>query len=734
MEKEQIVIGTIERISFHNPENGFTVVKLLQKGRKDLTTLVGTLPSLQPGETVQCCGVWKQDPLYGQQFVATSCQSKAPSDLVGIQKYLQSGLIKGIGPNYAKRIVDRFGVNTLEIIDQDPEKLSEVEGIGTKRKALIIRHWGEQKVIRDVMVFLQSYGVSPAYAQKIFRRYGQESIQRVTEDPYALAREIHGVGFKIADSIGQSLGYAKNSPMRIDGGIEYALSELMAEGHVCYPIAEFIPAAAALLGVLEEEVEGRLKALEEGQRIAIHPLPDPLGHPLPCLWLKVLFLCERGIAFELARIRHAPFRLRAIDTKKALLWAQEALSLSLAPQQEQAVMSALSDKLLVITGGPGTGKSTITKVILKIARHLTSSIVLAAPTGRAAKRMSEITHHKALTLHSLLEMDFKGGGFKRNKENPLVGDLFIIDESSMIDTWLMYHFLKAVPSHARVLFVGDVDQLPSVGPGSVLSDLIISNTLPVAKLTEIFRQAAGSKIITNAHRINEGTMPSLDNQKSRDFFFIEANTPEDVVREITTLVAKRLPEKYRLNPFEDIQVMAPMKKGLIGTENLNTVLQQVLNPKGHSFVRMGKTLRTGDKVMQTRNNYQKEVYNGDIGYITAIDEGEQELLVAFDGRDVPYDFNELDDLVLAYAVSVHKYQGSETPCAVICMHAAYYVMLRRNLLYTAVTRGKKLVVIVGSKQAIGTAVQNDQELKRYTGLAHWLSDIFSPKSPSQGPS
>lgn len=702
------VFGYIERITFYNQENGFTVARLKMPKKSDLVTVVGVMPAVQPGESVRLQGGWKINTSHGMQFEVKECTVETPQDVAGIQKYLESGMVKGIGPIYAERIVKMFGKKTLEVIDQAPDLLLEVDGIGDKRVDKIKRCWGDQKAIREVMIFLQKYGVSPTFAQKIYKTYGEHTLEQIQQNPYALARDIRGIGFKSADAIAEKLGMPRDATQRIDSGIEYVLQELSEEGNTCYPLEELCKKSNEMLGI---SVEGRIDALVGEQRIVKED-----GY----VWIKGLWLCENGIARELKRLREGKCRLRAVDEEKAVAWAEERLHIELATQQKEAVKCSLHDKVHIITGGPGTGKSTITKAILAITQQLTRGVILAAPTGRAAKRMSEITRHDASTIHSLLQYDFTAKGFKRNRENPLQCDLIIIDEASMIDTSLMYHLLKAIPDHARVLLVGDINQLPSVGPGNVLKDLIASQKVAVTELTEIFRQAAGSRIITNAHKINKGEFPDLATGPHSDFFFLKAEEPADVLKHIVSLVSQRLPKSYRLNPIEDIQVLAPMKRGVIGTENLNQVLQQALNPQEDVLFYGGQRFGASDKVMQIRNDYNKEVSNGDIGRIKKIDREEEELTVTFDKRDVIYPFFELDSLVLAYATSVHKFQGSECPCVVIPVHTSHFMMLHRNLLYTAVTRGKRLVVLVGMGKAIGIAVSNDDVKKRHTGLPRFL--------------
>lgn len=717
---EQIT-GYVDRITYQNPENGYTVAQLQRPNHSGLTCIVGSMPTLAPGATIRCFGTWKNHLIHGKQFVVDELKTEVPADVEGIRRYLGSGLIKGIGPKYAKRIVDIFGENTLNVIDEDPDQLLKVEGLGKKRLDLIKFCWESQKTIRDVMVFLQTYGVSPSFAQKIFKVYGNKSIQKVKENPYGLAKEVTGIGFKSADSIAQKLGMPFDSPNRIDAGIEYVLHELSGEGHVCYPLEEFIPLAMEKLSVNKESVEQRFTFLKGEDRIELFDLQHG-GVMKPFIWSKMHFVCETGIAREIKRIQRGESVLRSVDASKALAWVQDKLNIKLANNQQKAVAQALIDKIEIITGGPGTGKSTITNAILAIMDKLTTKICLAAPTGRAAKRMTEITGRKAQTIHTLLEFDFKGG-FKRKKDNPLDCDLIIVDEASMIDTMLMYHLLRSIPTHARLILVGDINQLPSVGPGNVLKDMIASCCIPVCMLNEIFRQAAGSRIITNAHKINNGSPPDIDNVPNSDFFFIPAVQPEEVLKEIVSLVTTRVPKKFGFNSIDQIQVLAPMRKGIIGTENLNEVLQKALNPKTESLFAHGRKFLLGDKVMQIRNDYKRGVFNGDIGIVSKINPQGQELTVTIDDREVIYEFSDLDELVLAYAVSIHKYQGSECPCVIIPVHTTHFKLLFRNLLYTGVTRGRKLVILVGSTKAIYIAVKNDEVRNRHTGLQHALASL-----------
>lgn len=704
------LFGTVERITFRNDENGFTVARLKVPRQTDLATILGPLPPLQPGERVSCKGVWKNNPSHGKQFEVQECKVDAPADIAGIEKYLSSGLIRGIGPAYAAKIVKKFGVKTLEIFENDPEKLRSIDGIGEKKLDSIVASWGAHKAIRDVMLFLQRYGITPAYAYRIFKVFGKEAVSKVEENPYCLAEHIPGMGFKMADKIAEKMGIDKSSSFRASSGIEYLLRELASDGHTCYPLPEFLTLAKETLATEDSLLEAALPALIATQKIVIEDEK---------IATKALSLAEKGIARELIRLKQGSSTLRKIDCEKAVSWVESQIRINLAPNQREAVLSSLIEKLHIITGGPGTGKSTITKAILSIFSQLTRKILLAAPTGRAAKRMSEITKFRASTIHSLLQYDFKGGGFRHNRENPLNVDLIIVDEASMIDTYLMYHLLKAIPDESHVIFVGDIHQLPSVGPGNVLKDMIESQTVPVTRLTKIFRQAAGSKIITNAHRINEGRFPIISPEENSDFFVVEEQEVEDCKRTICDLISKRLPEKYGFDPIEEIQLLSPMKRGPLGTATLNLALQEILNPQKECFSHMGNRFGVGDKVMQMKNNYSKEVYNGDIGRVTQIAE---EVHVRFDDKEVIYTPLDLDELSLAYATSIHKYQGSEAPCIVVPIHTTHFVMLHRNLLYTAVTRGKKLVVLVGTPKAIAIAVGNDTIQKRHTTLKERLLD------------
>lgn len=714
--------GYVDAIVYAQPENGFTVARLKEPKKKELTTFVGRLPGLQAGENVVLTGTWKVHPSHGKQFEVTDYTVEAPSDILGIQKYLESGLVKGIGPVFAKKIVDHFGSDTLEIIDKTPERLYEIEGLGNKKIRQLQECWGAQRSIREVMVFLRSLGASPGYAQKIFKQYGENSIAKVKENPYQLAKEVFGIGFKMADTIALKLGFALHSKERLAAGIEFVLWELSNDGHTCYPKTDFLPIAANMLEVDAALIETEIAALINTQLI------EQEGK----IWLKPYFACEQGIAKDLLRLIHGRQAIRPIDIDKAVEWAEGQMAIQFAEEQKQAVKSALLQKVHIITGGPGTGKSTITKAILAIANKLTKKITLAAPTGRAAKRMTQITHQLAFTVHALLEMDFASGGFKRGRENPIDCDLLIVDEASMLDTQLFFHLLKAIPTRAKLLLVGDIDQLPSVGAGTVLRDLIASGQIGVTRLKEIFRQAKGSRIITNAHKINQGEFPDIYTPERSDFHFISAETPEAISQIVLRLVQEEIPRLWNYDPIDDIQVLSPMKRGNIGVEILNEALQNLLNPSDKPVFRAGKRFHMHDKVMQVKNNYDKNVYNGDIGRIVEINP--EAIVVRFDEKEIEYDLSDLDELILAYATSVHKYQGSECPCIVMPIHTSHFKLLHRNLLYTAVTRGKRQVYLVGMTKAIGIAVHNDQVQTRYTGLEKALVDgskTFVPDSHSQ---
>ncbi len=710
--------GVLERIVFFNEENSFTVARLQVAREKDLITIVGALPLPTPGETLRLKGQWVVDTKFGQQFRVESCLSVLPATIVGIQKYLGSSLIKGIGPIMARRIVDKFGLDTFDIIEDSPERLREAEGIGPIRTERITNAWREQKEIREVMVFLQGHEVSPAYAVKIYKIYGDKAISVVKENPYRLALDISGIGFKTADKIARSMGIDPNSQIRAEAGIIHVLSELVDEGNVYYPDQELKKKAGELLEVDPAILEMALATLAQQDRIIIEELSEGKA-----VYLTPLYVAEANVARRLKTLIESTKQPLQLDVEKAIEWVQGINRIELAETQKQAIKKAVTGKVLVLTGGPGTGKTTLVNSLVRILEKKGQRILLASPTGRAAKRLSEVTGKEAKTIHRLLEFSPKEGGFKRNEDNPLDADLVVIDEASMVDTILMNNLLKAVPVTATLLLVGDVDQLPSVGPGNVLKDIIASGCVETVILTEIFRQAQESLIIVNAHRVNRGEFPQLKSQLGQrsDFYYIEKNTPEEVLSVIKELCGKRLPNAFHFSPLDDIQVMTPMHRGTVGVSNLNAELQRLLNPEGKVITRGGRLFRANDKVMQTKNNYEKDVFNGDIGRIVSIDFDEQQVQVKFDDRLVNYELGDLDDLVLAYAISIHKSQGAEYPAVVVPLLSQHYIMLQRNLLYTAITRAKRLVVLVGSKSAIAIAVRNNKVQRRYTNLAAKLA-------------
>jgi len=713
--------GQIERITFTSEETGYTVAKIKVYGRKDLVTAIGNMVNPTPGEVIKMKGEWGNHPQYGEQFKIVFCECTTPATVYGIEKYLGSGLIKGIGPVMAKRIVKMFKEDTLNVIENESEKLSQVDGIGTKRIEMIRRAWDEQKEIRTVMLFLQSHGVSSGYATKIYKQYGNDSIKIVKENPYRLATDIFGIGFVTADKIAEKLGFAKDSELRAAAGILYVLHELTDEGHVYYPYEPLIKKCKDILDIDREIIVRAMAAVALDKQVVIEDLnkdPDKFIENNKAVYLSGYHVAEKQLASRLKTLVNAPQSIRKIDTDKAIKWVQDKLSIELAEKQIEAIRCAAQNKAMIITGGPGTGKTTIINAILKIFSAVKASILLAAPTGRAAKRMSETTGHEARTIHRLLEYNMRKGGFQRNEENPLDCQLLIIDEASMIDTLLMHYLLKAIPPTATFIMVGDVNQLPSVGAGNVLRDIIDSGIVPVVQLNEIFRQAKESSIIVNAHTINEGRIPNLKSTQDKhdDFYFIEQKDPQKNLEMIISLVKDRIPKRFGFDAVNDIQVLTPMHKGTVGASNLNQELQKALNPGDAGVHRAGRLYRVNDKVMQITNNYDKEVYNGDIGRITAIDEEAREVIVSIDDREVAYDYSDLDELVHAYAVSIHKAQGSEYPAVVIPVLTQHYVLLQRNLLYTGVTRGRKLVVLVGTRKAIAIAVKNDKTEKRYTLL------------------
>ncbi len=713
--------GTVERITFQNEENGYTVARLQPKGKSYEITVVGNLAGVHVGELLHLRGMWTTHPEYGRQFEVHSYTVRLPATVEGLRKYLSSGLIKGIGPVMANRIVDHFGLETLDVIENAPERLLEVHGIGKKRVAMIQRAWAEQRQIKEIMLFLQAHDISSGLAVKIYKAYGDDAIRILRTDPYRLAKDIYGIGFKTADKIAQNLGLPPDAPQRIQAGLIYALGTFMDDGHCFATHDELVQVAAALLEVPPDVCAGHLDTLiAQGDLIA----EDEAVYLPPFHYAEVGVARKVRLLQESRRDRLAAFQ--EADWPRLFEWLDRQGTIRLAPEQRAAVRAALTHKVSVLTGGPGTGKTTVTRAIIQILRAHGGSVLLAAPTGRAAKRLSEATGMPAQTIHRLLEFSPAAGNqFLRDRENPLDADLIIVDEASMIDVLLMNHLLKAVEVGSHLFLVGDVDQLPSVGPGNVLADLIESGMVPVTRLQTIFRQAANSTIIVNAHRINRGQMPRFP-RRARDFFFFNQPDPEQAADLVLDIVARRIPRTFGYDPVVDVQVLSPMHRGAVGVGELNRRLQDVLNPPDHhkpEYRHGHRVFRTGDRVMQVRNDYEKRVFNGDMGWVREVDLENQVLRVDFEGELVEYEFHQLDQLVHAYAVSVHKSQGSEFPVVVIPLLMSHYLMLQRNLLYTGVTRAREMVVLVGSKKAIAVAVKNNRTVQRRTRLAQRLREV-----------
>ena len=707
--------GLIERVTFFNEENGYAVLKVKAKGHRDHVTVVGSLPSVSAGEWVTAEGRWVQDREFGLQFRAEMINSTAPTTREGIEKYLGSGMVKGIGPVYAKKLVEKFSEGIFDIIETASARLEEIDGIGPKRRKRIKEAWAEQKIIRQIMVFLHSNGVSTSRAVRIFKTYGQDAIEKVRANPYSLAKDIHGIGFKTADQIAQKIGIPVDSLIRACAGLSHVLIEATGEGHCALPV-ELLRDEAAKLLLVEEKIV--TEALE--RTLANRDLIKEMIAGQELVFLPHLKRAEEIIAGRMRSLAGMAPAFPAIDFEKAVVWCQEKTSKALAPSQRDALKLALTSRALIITGGPGVGKTTLVNAILLILRAKKVRCLLCAPTGRAAKRLSETTGIEARTIHRLLEVQPATGSFGRNEGNPLDGDLLVVDETSMVDVTLMAHLLRALPPNGSLLLVGDIDQLPSVGPGMVLRHLIESKIVPVVRLTEVFRQAANSRIIINAHRINEGNMPEFSVKGNEsDFFFIDRDDPEQIATMLVEMVKTRIPAKFRFDPIRDVQVLCPMNRGSLGVRELNLRLQNELNPARADqpmVEKFGWQFRLRDKVIQTENDYDKDVFNGDIGQIVKIDPIEKEVAIRFDQREVLYDYGELDEISLAYAITIHKSQGSEFPVVVTPLAMQHYMLLQRNLVYTGVTRGKKLVVLIGQRKALAMAVKNNKTENRFSGL------------------
>jgi len=707
--------GTIERITFHNAENGFIVMRVEAQGYRTPITVIGQTPRAVAGEFVEATGKWIDDPEFGKQFKADHLRILPPSTVEGIEKYLGSGLVKGIGKQYAKRIVDVFGARTLDIIDESPSFLKEIKGIGSKRIHQIRESWRQQKAVRDIMVFLQSHGLGTAHAVRIYKTYGDRALDFVKANPYRIADDVWGIGFQTADQLALKLGFDRQSIPRAQAALRFVLQEASSDGHCALPEAALWDDAEKRTGIERAILQDAAKALVDAREL----MRETTLTDEPWLYLLPLYHAEAGVANRLRELAHGSHPLPAIDLDAMVASVEKKMNLTLADSQRNAIRQAVTNKVLVLTGGPGVGKTTLVRGILEIYQAQSLRVKLCAPTGRAAKRLSESTGQAALTIHRLLEFDHRGP--QRNAEKLLELDLLIVDEVSMVDIVLMHQLLRALPAIACVLLVGDADQLPSVGPGCVLADIIASKAIPVVRLTEIFRQAQQSGIVRAAYRIHEGELPeSSPPGKLGDFYFIEADSPSVIQERIITLIRDRIPARFHLDPFQDVQVLTPMNRSELGVKSLNERLQALLNPpeaqEGPEVARFGGVFRIGDKVMQKRNNYQKEVFNGDVGRIRAIDPDDQELSVNYDGRAVVYEFDELDELTLAYALTIHKSQGSEYAAVIVPLHTQHYLLLQRNLLYTAVTRGRKLVVLVGSKQALMLAVQRQNTSRRCSAL------------------
>jgi exodeoxyribonuclease V alpha subunit len=705
----------VERVTFFNQESGFAVLRVKVRGHRELVTVLGSLPAVSAGEWLTAKGWWVRDKEHGLQFKAQVLKAVPPTTSEGVERYLAGGFVKGVGPVLAKKLVGHFGAEVLGVISDNPADLESVGGIGPKRRERIATAWQEGMQIREIMLFLHSHGVSTGRAVRIFKTYGNLAIQTVQENPYTLAKEIHGIGFATADQIAQSVGIPKDSQNRARAGIDHVLLGATSEGHCALPLEKLKAAAVKLLEVPVETIEQALAHMLTGGFLLLEEVD---GEPL--VFLPHLRKAEDGIATKIKRLSTAGVTYPKINFEKAATWVEKQTGKTLAPSQREALKTVLTSRVSIITGGPGVGKTTLVNSILLILRAKKVKCLLCAPTGRAAKRLTETTGLEAKTIHRLLEVDPATGRFQRNEDKPLECDLLIVDETSMVDVLLMYALLRALPKTSALIMVGDVDQLPSVGPGNALRDLIDSGVVPVVRLTEVFRQAASSNIITSAHLIRQGKMPELRTaEASSDFHFVERETPEEISSTLVRLVQDRIPKGHHLDPIRDIQVLCPINRGSIGVRELNTVLQGALNPAcpGEPAVeRFGWRFQVRDKVLQTENDYKKEVFNGDIGTIEKIDTVEQELFIRFDERLVTYDFGELDEVSLAYAVTIHKAQGSEFPAVVIPVAMQHYMLLQRNLIYTGITRAKRLLVLVGQKKALGFAVRNDQARKRYSGL------------------
>jgi exodeoxyribonuclease V alpha subunit len=705
--------AVVERVTFFNEGNGFCVLRCKARGHRELLTVVGSAAKVSAGESIEAEGQWTNNKKHGLQFTADRLHIVAPTNKEGILKYLSSGMIKGIGSHYAKKLIEAFGEDVFDVIEQEPEKLGAIEGIGKKRVEQIREGWKEQKAIRAIMLFLHSYGVGAARAVRIYKTYGDQAISLIRENPYRLAQDVYGIGFKIADEFALKLGVERNSVIRARAGIHYALTEMTNRGHCAAFIQDLLEKSEELLGIEQATIQLAIAAEITEKNIFVETVDEQ-----ECLFPAYLYLAEVAVSDSLKKLVEGKVPWKSIKPDKAVAWVEKKNKFKLSDSQQVAVKDALNNKVMIITGGPGVGKTTIVDSLLKILKSVEVNIALAAPTGRAAKRLSETTGLTAKTIHRLLQYDPVSRGFKHHEANPLECDYLVVDETSMLDIVLFHHLLKALPKHAGLLLIGDVDQLPSVGAGRVLADCIDSAVIPTVKLEEIFRQAADSQIIINAHKINQGEYPSTNNEMPTDFFVIQSDNVEDILEKTIACVSHRIPKRFGFDPLEDIQVLTPMNRSSLGTIALNCELQRALN--GHeqvSVTRFGTTFAKGDKVIQKVNNYDKDIFNGDIGIIRDINKDAQELLIDYSGQEIAYDFSDLDEISLAYAISIHKSQGSEFPVIVIPLAMQHYMMLARNLLYTGVTRGRKLVIVIAESKALAMAVKNAQTQTRLTRLA-----------------
>jgi exodeoxyribonuclease V alpha subunit len=713
------ISGTIEGIVFHNEENGFSVLKVKIQSQRDPVIVVCQLPYVNIGESITAEGKWVKDKNYGTQFRAENVKTYPPTTKEGIEKYLASGLIKGIGPVYARKLIDHFGEKVIDIIENQSARLEEVEGIGQKRRKIIKAAWEAQKAVRSIMIFLYSHGIGTSRAVRIYKTYGDNAIELIRENPYRLAIDIPGIGFKTADQIALKVGIPRDSHLRVRACLNFILMEAIEDGHCALPEQLLKEKTAEYLNIDPAIIDSVLSQSLAEQNLIKEKIGDQT-----LIYLPSIRHAEEIIAEKIAKLVSGKPPYPPIDVKRAIEWYSKKFGKELGEEQKLAVEKALTNKILIITGGPGVGKTTIVHSLIQILKVKNVKVSLCAPTGRAAKRLSEVTGFEAKTIHRLLEINPATNGFVHNESNPLDCNLLIVDESSMVDIPLMCHLIRAVPLNCALILVGDVDQLPSVGPGTLLRDLINSGIVPVAKLTKIYRQSSTSQIIVGAHQINNGEIPQFgDKSKGSDFYFIKRETPESIIKTITELISKRIPEKFGFHPVKDIQVLCPMNRGSLGIIELNRVIQDILNPLDFNepaIEKFGWQFRLRDKVMQMENNYEKDVFNGDIGFVEEIDLVDQQLIVRFDQRLVEYDFSELDELSPAYAITIHKSQGSEFPAVIIPLATQQYMLLQRNLIYTAVTRGKKLVVIVGQPKALSIAIKNNRINQRFSGLLYRL--------------